>query len=872
MRTSVLEDRMLTLDELVTVLDKRDWGDAERGYQGGYSFARYVRERYGDGVWRQLADASARRWRADWDGVVRDVLGVPLAALHADWIASLNQRYGAVYDQVRADGEVVGREMTLTAQPWQFTDPKGRDAWFARSGGARDREVLRESSGTWDFFPRFSADGRWYAESARGPLSITATPETLYPALAGAVPDPVALAETHRRAVDQSVRFPMAWARSFDFVPGEDEVVLSGTEEMLEDLGWLRLEGDGYDWGQLYRLDLTPRIARRRHRGGWESYETLAPKRLNGWRDRKRFTAIPNTLRGSDPAVHPEGERIAFFQYEDGTYHLGTVGLDGSDPRRLTDFRDGTALQGVDWSPDGERLVFSMFRGVQQDLYVIDADGSNLRPLNQDRWEDQDAWWADDGSVWFSSDPTGIFDIYRMDLEQRRVWRVTRVIGGAQMPSLTPSGDLVYVDFTAHGWKSKAIVAAELLAEDATAWFGVDVDPVPAEPADLSGWAAHTRPYRWHRAILPPAAFPFFRVDDDPRYGVGLSAGAQLFTQDYVEDHALAAVVQVGANPLYYAAYTWAGWHLPITGMGVHSEVTAVDETREQVDLAEVSTSYPWNAAFSTDAFVRGFATRRKETPESRFDLSLREFVVGLSALYSSLRSSEVDANPSGGRDVSVGVSRAASEVALERYVYHRLEAHWTEQRPAPWFGRQGHALLFDLQAGWVDRDVPVEDAFRAGGEHPLYLGQNELRPNHPFAGYPASSLTGETLLVAGAAWRLPIARHVSQKWGPLYVVDLSAQVGGPAGNLWGFGAGDASRREVPFVDVASANGNAMLYELDGEVRVASLLFTSPWNHFVRVAYGLNDLRAGGEDGDLAGATSVRRGGPRVYVGVGTGW
>jgi hypothetical protein len=59
-RTTVLQDRLLEFREWQTTQQSFDWGDGERGYQQGYSFGLYMRQRFG-AVWSRQAPPSRQK-------------------------------------------------------------------------------------------------------------------------------------------------------------------------------------------------------------------------------------------------------------------------------------------------------------------------------------------------------------------------------------------------------------------------------------------------------------------------------------------------------------------------------------------------------------------------------------------------------------------------------------------------------------------------------------------------------------------------------------------------------------------------------------------------------------------------------------------
>ncbi len=143
-----------------------------------------------------------------------------------------------------------------------------------------------------------------------------------------------------------------------------------------------------------------------------------------------------------EPAVSPDGARVAFVSTRTGDQQLWIQAADGSGPARLTAF-DGARLETPRWSPDGKRLVFSArIRGLA-DVYAVDAGGGAPERLTR---ESSDAvlpaWSADGRSVLFASRRGGSWEIWRLTLADRRLARVTGAGGYASRES--PDGRLLY--------------------------------------------------------------------------------------------------------------------------------------------------------------------------------------------------------------------------------------------------------------------------------------------------------------------------------------------------------------------------------------------------------------------------------------------
>ncbi|MCB9609839.1 MAG: hypothetical protein H6741_26290 [Alphaproteobacteria bacterium] len=966
-RTTVLEDRLLTFDEWVSRSDKSDWGDGERGYQQGYSIALYLRERFGDETFARFALEYGKGWRPNWETVIEDVLGIDAKTLYEDWVAYITAKYNKVWDEVKAEGEVEGLEMGFGPGGWDYSTPDSRDKWLEKR--QRDREDEREATGTWALEPRYSDDGRFYGVNNTGSLYVSEVPEEAWYPFGGLPYE----AERMLQISDMSNYYPTEFAHGWDFVPGQAAMVITGYEGMVKS-AWeryapLRPELDGYtnNFKQLHYIELREYTY---EEDGRERTSLTPPKKAGQriYEDGQMFP-IPNTMRGMDPAVSPDGEHIAYFEYGDGTLNLVTIKLDGSDKRYLTEYHDGTWLQRVDWSPTGDKLVVAIFRNFQQDLFIVDAESGDMKPITWDSHESFDAHWAWDGKIYFSSDPTGIFNLFSYDPKTGEILQLTNVIGGAQQPWLTPDGNLLFVNFTGHGFKIFGLRQEEFLNKPANHLFttgeDIDLDYATASMAyseDFSHYAEVTHKYRWVRNIMPPTAVPMIRYSNDSQLNWGIQGGFQIYAQDFVEKHVGVFQALLGEDLDILAQYLNQSWYptvivylrhieskfdfaysLDADGDAATQDDTSVFEGKnaQVADIAALGLTYPWNSRTTVGLFAQVVSFGFKGLSDVGYQPFMVSGSVSAFGTYQTISDYyRFSANPPPGHVVNVSYARGFTDVVyapyygvdvddgqkLDAYQFNQYDLSWTGHfsvKPiAGWdpFGLLGlaqkhrHRVQLGFQGGYIDRNVQYNDEYRAGGRHPYFWGNNALNPNTMFAGYPAASIAGETLLIGSAAYRFKIKDQIRKKVGPLYVYAVHMQLMGTAGNAWSYRPPEDPEdyyynrydakvardpndvvREVPFKDYSYKNSpvdpvtgeqkeNYLLTDVGAEVRVSANLWRGSWGSFFRVAYGFNEIRGVGDvngddvittaDSTLGDSLSVESELPglRFYVGLGTGW
>jgi Tol biopolymer transport system component len=127
-------------------------------------------------------------------------------------------------------------------------------------------------------------------------------------------------------------------------------------------------------------------------------------------------------LDDEDPALSPDGSRVAFARADD-TERLGlaVVNVDGTELRTLAT-ADWPNVHLPTWSPDGSRIAFT--RGAS--LYVINADGTGERYVGP---FGPPANWSPDG--------THIAAVGGPDFRSPDIWVLPA--GGGQSVNLTPS-------------------------------------------------------------------------------------------------------------------------------------------------------------------------------------------------------------------------------------------------------------------------------------------------------------------------------------------------------------------------------------------------------------------------------------------------
>lgn len=284
---------------------------------------------------------------------------------------------------------------------------------------------------------------------------------------------------------------------------------------------------------------------------------------------------ISKNMRARDPSFSPDDSLVVFVRNQGGNNAIGVIGSDGTGLRYLTSTNDGTQFYTPSFSPDGSRILFCVFKqDGDRDIAEIDrgahswryrwdladstkgfsdstsfADDSNFRLILGSKADERDPRYLADGSgIVYTSDRTGVFNLYILDRATGRTKRITDVCGGAFCPSPAPSGDIYYSgfkarDFTIYRLKSPAAL------EETTPEMVERNYLARQKPFDLAKYFS-PQPYETRRVLnaIVPTVFvgPSFIGS---RFGLNVvNVGMQTYISDILGQDSFAFSGSVGKN------------------------------------------------------------------------------------------------------------------------------------------------------------------------------------------------------------------------------------------------------------------------------------------------------------------------------------
>ena len=749
------------------VFGKKGFGN-EYVYDHGYGLARYIAQTYGEDKMAGVCRAAARRPGLEIDGAIEDVLGVSADQLYQNWHAAMRQRY---------------------------------EKQVADLGELREGELITDQ-GFSNIRPSFSPDGRYLAyQSTRkghyGPHLLVLR----------------------------------------DLENGEEEVLTGG---VVSALSWSpdsrrllfvkkdRADKYGSRQADIYECDLDLPKAGVLSKALW----TL-PAMVSGYAPQPaRIRRLTRGLRAFYPAYSPDGRQIAFVRNQGTSNNLGVMRADGSQVRYLTDFADGTQLYTPQWSPDGRYLVLSIGQEGQRDIVLLRMDPkeeqqlaatvplapapARLEVLVATAGTDRDPVWSAEGrEVIFSSDISGIFNLYAVDIETRQTRRLTNVVGGGFSPAVDPDGQVAFAAYGERGYEIRQVGMQE--GGGPAPALGAATRPGRYYPAGRPAFEAGAEPAPYDIDFLKTSVMPRLMVDEGRFKGGLYVSGSDVLGRQTI--FAGGAVAPGNGDRHLFAIYEYRHWRptlflefyhqrrhsargdssaardLIITGMNFNlNQISfgARGKLGKNAELTLSATYDRYDASVLSETFVPrqdgkpGFA-RIEQKP---FGYTyLNGFDLGLTYRFESVaRRRDREINPRGGRKIYFRYDRMfnyfikgfdeRSSFLREEYLklfYNQFTLDWSEYIGLPW----NTALGLRFYGGWI-ASREVDDEELVNNFFDFHLGGIQY-----MKGYTFYSLEGRKAAMGNATLRFPILPDIKKRFLHLYFDKIYGAVYGDVGKAW---------------------------------------------------------------------------------------
>lgn len=184
--------------------------------------------------------------------------------------------------------------------------------------------------------------------------------------------------------------------------------------------------------------------------------------------DSEESKRLTNSARIESPEWNKTGGKIAAVQYAQGTQNLVFLYPDHPDSvTKLTNYKNGETVYTPKWNAEETKIFFATATLSNRNIHIYDIESGEVTPLLDDPFIDyRDPFPSADGQyLYYASNPEGIFNIFRMDLDDGEKEKLTSVIGGAFMPYISEDRRLYFSEYHVDGYKIKSAEEPALLAQ-----------------------------------------------------------------------------------------------------------------------------------------------------------------------------------------------------------------------------------------------------------------------------------------------------------------------------------------------------------------------------------------------------------------------
>ncbi len=795
-RDRVINDRMLTFEDM-GVFGKTSLGN-ESAYNLGYSFVNYLCEVYGEEVLRKITDYNAKISTFTFESSLQHATGKSAESLYEDWKKSLEEQYKYKLRKIipnKVQGEAI------------------------------------ELEGFANLYPTWSPDGKKIAYiSNKGNDYFSQNKLIVYDTVT-----------KEKKVVAGKISSSISWSPNGKYIAFSRKEQFYQTRSTYNDLFL-------YDLNNEEEFRITKQM--RAKNPDWSS-------------DGSKLTFVTETnglnqlfIMDVDTNFHLDTWMIHSIDIETGSLlknlkyskNIRPVYVRSSNLDQVLSFGNGRQIYHPRWSPDDSKLIFDTAVDYGRNIAEYDIKKKNYSILLSGKEELRyPIYHPTENAIYYSSAKSGIYNIYKTNLDNNETTILTNVTGGALMPSINKNSEIVYSAYDSLGFHIYTIQNHIKIDLGNTIYEQNYLATIPDKNFDdskiidreikdykqsFTGVKILPRILVDYKTIKPG----FYLYSTDVLNKMNLLGGAAvnsdwdydlfgmfeynefmptLFLEAYNMSSNISDTVLVKGGPNNYEILDRdVNFDLTEIQFGISGSVLDLMHVRLAYIISFYNARLKWFDTFYNQIFT--FHYRYFNGRALQLSLS--------SDQIKRTRHSAI--NPTSGRYLffryayeendflqAFEYAPLGIEEIFKRFNFHKIEMDWEEYIENPVFSN--HALSLRLRAGYIDRKV--DDFFHlfTGG----LLGMK---------GYSYFSIEGTKKLIGSATYRFPLFNDIDWKIFNIYFNKLYFGVYFDFGNAW-------VNDEIDFSDFKKDIGFQLRLET-----FSNYLF--PTRFFLEAAYPLNEV------------------------------
>jgi Tol biopolymer transport system component len=754
LRDRVHYNRLLTYNEM-GVFGKTSHGN-ESAYNLGFAFVNYLCDRFGEEVLEKISDESSKWSNITFNKALKKATGLSADSLHTSWKAYLETHYDRRLETILAH-EIIGEPV--------------------------------EVEGFANLYPIWSPDGHKIAYlSNKGRSSFYQNQLIIFDRLSG-----------EKKGVTAGITSSLSWSPDGRYLAYSRQMPVLSTGSQFNDLFV-------YDLQNEEEIRISKRLRGKNPDWSSDGEQLVFVTESNGLNQLMVFTVAdldePEQWHYYD--IENETGRLKASAENKKTHRI--IAIRGEELKQLLFFTDGRQIYHPRWAKDNKQIIFDTATDYGRDIGLYDLRDKKFKLLLTGKEELRyPVFHPEENAIIYTSSVTGIYNIYKTNLETNETQLLTNVIGGAMMPQVNSQNQLVYSCYDSLGFHIYALDTLNALNPEWAAYQNNYLSTIPVKNFD------DTNP---PVVKIQPAKRSFTGVHILPRLLIDYSTfkpGIYLFTSDVLNKTTLLAGGDVNLKGDYdlFGIFEYA--HLNPTlfleayNMNANIEDTTMyrigEDYYQTIDmdinfnLTEIDIGAYGRIMDCIDvrfAYIISLynATLEWFDPDIRNILNLRyrylnghAFTLNLKTLPLSYYAPTTAINPTQGRRISLFYAYelnsflrdfdTSTGIGIEEYDlyrFNRIELDWEEYFANPLFSN--HALALRLRAGYIDHSVDDFFYLYGGG----LIGMK---------GYSYYSLGGTRKLIGTVTYRFPLFNHMDWQLAWLYFDKLYMGFFYDFGNAW---------------------------------------------------------------------------------------